>query len=68
MNRPGLFSHSGELRQIGDRLSACIHIAPTARCQPDSRLVERLKNAERADPQRHKQREAPAPGRSDYQE
>ena len=68
MNRAGLGSHLRQLPGIGDRLSACIHVAPTARSEPDSRLIERLKDPQRANPQRHKQREAPAARRIEGEE
>ena len=60
MNRAGLPSHARQLRQIGDRRSACIHIAQTARRKPDSGLVASLQDPQRADPQRHDQSHAPS--------
>src|SRR5258708_2821687 len=52
-----LTSYPRELRRIGDCCNARIHVAQTARREPHSGLVTSMKDAERADPGRHKQDE-----------
>ena len=64
----GLPSHPRQCRGIGDRLRTCIHIAPTARREPDSCLIERLKDPQCAHPQRHEHNEAPPTRRIEREE
>ncbi len=68
MNRAGLTSHLRHLGRIGDRRSARIHIAQTARREPDSGLVASLKDSQRANPQRHEQRHPPDVWRTESEE
>lgn len=68
MNRAGLTSHPRQLHRIGDRRSACIHIAQTARRKSDSGLIARLKDPQRADPQRHDQSQPPSAAGTDSEE
>jgi len=49
-------------------LRAAVHIALTARCEAHSRLVASLKDAERADPGRHKDDEPRRARRSHKEE
>lgn len=53
MDGASLTSYPRQLHRIGDRFSARVHVAPTARREADSGLIERLKDAQRADPERH---------------
>jgi len=50
-------AHLHQLRRIGDWCNARIHVAQTARREAHSGLVASLKDAERADPRRHKEDE-----------
>lgn len=49
----------GELGGVLDRLRPGIHVALTARCKRDSRLLSGLKHAQRAGPERQERRQAP---------
>jgi hypothetical protein len=53
-----------ELNGVGDGLGSGIRIAQTARPKPDSRLVARLKVAERGQPERRETRRPPDVGRA----
>ena len=57
MDATSLKSYARQLPRIGDRFSACVHVAQTVRREAHSGLVASLKNAERADPGRHKEDE-----------
>jgi hypothetical protein len=64
MHDEGLASNPPELSRIGDRAGSgpVVHVALTARCEPDSGLVSGLKESERAQPERQEREEAPACG------
>jgi len=66
-----LTTNPPELGGIGDRAGArsIVHVAQTARREPHSGLVSRLKESERAQPQRKECEEAPgARCAQDYQQ
>jgi hypothetical protein len=49
----------GKTGGVGNRLRSGVHIALTARCEPDSRLFPRLQHAHGPEPERQKQEQAP---------
>ena len=59
MDSARLTSYPRQLNRIGDRLRACIHIAQPARREPDSGLIEGLKDSQRGNPERNGQGEPP---------
>ncbi len=68
MDGTSLTSYPRQLRWIGDRCNARIHVAQTARREAHSGLVASLKDAERADPGRHKDDEPRRARRSHKEE
>lgn len=61
MNPQGLTADLTQLGRIGNRTGsgAVVHVALTARREPDSGLVSRLKEPERAQPERQQREEPP---------
>lgn len=53
VHRPRLSSHARPLHGVTDPFGARIHVAPTARGQPHSRLVARLEVSHGGKKQRH---------------
>ena len=64
MDPQRLTTNPPELSRIGDRAGSgpVVHIALTARCEPDSGLVSGLKESERAQPERQEGEKAPGSG------
>jgi hypothetical protein len=60
--------HLSELDDVRDGFRPLIHVAPTARREAYSCLIPGLKDAERPDPEKRKQQQAPAARRSKRQE
>lgn len=68
MNGPRLPPDLSQLNGIADALSSRVHVAQTARREPDSGLVASLKEAEGADPERDDARQPPESGCIEQQE
>jgi hypothetical protein len=54
-----------QLRRVGDGLRALVHVAQTARRESYSRLIARLKKAERSDVEKKNERQSPDEWRAD---
>jgi hypothetical protein len=63
-----LTSSLDALGRIGNRLSAVVHVAQTARCEFDSGLTPSLKETQRRDPEGRKEDEPPSAWRSETKE
>jgi hypothetical protein len=57
----GLTLNLAALGRISDWLSTFVHVAQTARCEPDSRLFSSLKESQQADPEWREEYESPRP-------
>jgi hypothetical protein len=63
-----LTSNLAALGRISDWLSTFVHVAQTARCEPDSGLFSSLKETQQANPEGRKEYESPTPRRSETKE
>src|SRR5438477_434318 len=68
VNEPRLSAYLCELSRGADSFRSRVQVAQTARSEADSGLVERLEEAERADPQGEKAGEPPQPRRIEEEE
>jgi hypothetical protein len=64
----GLTSNLAALGRISDWLSTFVHVAQTARCEPDSGPFSSLKKTQQANPEGRKEYQSPTPRRSETKE
>ena len=64
----GLPPHDLQLHDVVDHLRSVVHIALTARCEPDSRFVARLKDAERPEIKGNEEEKPPRQGNASQQQ